>query len=141
DKLDAVLEDLNTPKAQVIEKTNPAQFVQGLLKPRELQAASSLQLGRSLKTIFEPGKDAPAQLLVNFEPVLKDTFYKAWANASLSSTPRDLKAVYVLRMQAPLFGANVTEPPTYYVEDIPNPNSSNNGPLPPLHVKGELKTQ
>src|ERR1044072_8764515 len=138
DKLDAALEGLSAPASKVIGKTEPAAFVPDLLKPRKLQAASSLQLGRSLEEIFKPGTDAPAQLLVNFDPVLKDTFYTAWANASLSSNPRDLKAVYVLRTQAPLFGATVTDQPTYYLEDIRVPDG-NGGTL--THVKGELKTQ
>jgi hypothetical protein len=138
EKFDAALAELSNPAPEVIGKTAPAQFVPDLLKPRKLQAASSLQLGRSLKAIFAPGNDAPAQLLVNFDPVLKETFYKAWANANLSSTPRDLKAVYVLRTQAPLFGANVTDQPTYYLEDIRVPDG-NGGTL--THVKGELKTQ
>jgi predicted phage baseplate assembly protein len=139
DKLDTALEELLGETPVVIDKTDPSKFVPDLLKPKKPQAASSLQLGRSLKAIFQRGTDAPAQLLVNFDPLLKETFYTAWANADLSSTPRDLKAVYVLRTQAPLFGANVPDQPTYYLQDeeIDNPD---NGKII-VHVKGELKTQ
>lgn len=141
DKLDTALEELPGQTPGTIDRTEPSEFVPQLLKPKKPQAASSLQLNRSLAAIFKPGTDAPAQLLVNFDPLLKETFYTAWANADLSSTPRDLKAVYVLRTQAPLFGATVTDQPTYYVEDVPDPIPSTNGPKPPIHVKGELKTQ
>ena len=138
DKFDTALEELLSQTPDTIEITDPSKFVPDLLKPKKPQAASSLQLQRSLKKIFEPGTDAPAQLLVNFDPLLKETFYTAWANADLSSTPRDLKAVYVLRAQAPLFGATVTDQPTYYLEDVRVPDG-NGGTL--THVKGELKTQ
>jgi len=138
DKLDTALEELLGQTPDTIAITDPSQFVPELLKPKKPQAASSLQLQRSLKQIFEPGTDAPAQLLVNSDPVLKETFYTAWANADLSSTPRDLKAVHVLRTQAPLFGATVPDQPTYYLEDVRVPDG-NGGTL--VHVKGELKTQ
>ena len=138
DKLEAALEELSKQPAPGISKTDPSEFVEDLLKPKKPQAASSLQLQRSLKQIFEPGTDAPAQLLVNSDPLLKETFYTAWANADLSSTPRDLKAVHVLRTQAPLFGATVPDQPTYYLEDVRVPDG-NGGTL--VHVKGELKTQ
>jgi len=139
DKLDTALEELLAETPETIEITDPSRFVPDLLKPKKLQAASSLQLQRSLKKIFEPGTDAPAQLLVNFDPLLKETFYTAWANADLSATPRDLKAVYVLRTQAPLFGATVTDQPTYYLQDEEVENPGNGRTI--VHVKGELKTQ
>src|SRR6185369_4871627 len=138
DKLEAALEELSKQPAPGISKTDPSEFVEDLLKPKKPQAASSFQLQRSLKQIFEPGTDAPAQLLVNSDPLLKETFYTAWANADLSSTPRDLKAVHVLRTQAPLFGATVPDQPAYYLEDVRVPDG-NGGTL--VHVKGELKTQ
>jgi predicted phage baseplate assembly protein len=138
DKLDTALEELLHQTPKTIDRTDPSEFVPELLKPKKPQAASSLQLRRSLQKIFERGTDAPAQLLVNFDPLLKETFYTAWANADLSSNQRDLKAVYVLRTQAPLFGATVTDQPTYFLEDLRVPDG-NGGTL--VHVKGELKTQ
>ncbi|HEX5965765.1 MAG TPA: putative baseplate assembly protein, partial [Pyrinomonadaceae bacterium] len=62
-------------------------------------------------------------------------------NANINSAPRDLKAVYVMRLQASLFGATVPDQPTFYVADVPDPNDNQNPPRPPIHVKGELKTQ
>ena len=107
--------------------TSPAQFVPDLLKPRIPQPAHSLQLPRDLKAAFKPGNDGPAQLLVNMIPALKDTFYHAWSNATLNDTPPDLQAVYVMRLQAPLFGANVSAQPTFFsTEDD-------------THFRGELK--
>ena len=134
-KLKNALQGLNGGPPPVV--TNPAHFVPTLLKPRVPQAASSLQLERSLKATFEKGSDAPAQLLVNIVPELKDTFYDAWANANINPTPQPLKALYVMRVQAPLFGANVPNQPTYYVEDVRDPQNTNKL----IHVKGELKTQ
>ena len=127
-----------TPPVETITITDPSKFVEDLLKPRVSQEASSLQLVRSLKDTFKPGSDAPAQLLVNMVPELQENFYTAWANANINPAPRVLKAVYVMRLQASLFGATVTDQPTYYVADVPDPADSDN---PPIHVKGELKTQ
>jgi predicted phage baseplate assembly protein len=120
-----------------LDVTSPDLFVADLLKPRIQQPASSLQLNRDLKLAFKEGNDAPAQLLVNIVPELKDTFYHAWGNASLSDTPPDLKSVYVMRLQTPLFGANVPDQPTFFTRDIPDPNDSDEL----IHVKGELRPQ
>lgn len=120
-----------------IPTTNPAEFVPNLLKSRIPQAASSLQLNRKLKATFQEGNDAPAQLLVNIVPELKDTFYTAWSNADLSATPRELTAVHVMRLQVPLFGANAPDQPTYFTADVPADDDTEE----PLHVKGEVKPQ
>lgn len=127
-----------TPPAREITTTDPSKFVEELLKPRVVQEASSLQLGRTLKNTFKEGSDVPAQLLVNMVPELQENFYTAWANASLNPAQPELKALYVMRLQASLFGATVPDQPTYYVADVRDPNDSDN---PPIHVKGELKTQ
>lgn len=117
--------------------TSPAEFISDLLKPRIPQPASSLRLNRDLKAAFKQGNDAPAQLLVNIIPELKDTFYQAWSNATLNDTPPDLKAVYVMRLQAPLFGANVPDQPTFFTRDVPDPDDNDEI----IHVKGELRPQ
>lgn len=117
--------------------TTPAQFIPDLLRPRIPQARSSLQLNRDLKAAFRLGSDAPAQLLVNIVPELKDTFYHAWSNATLNDTPPELIAVYVMRLQAPLFGANVPAQPTFFTRDVPDPNDGDEL----IHVKGELRPQ
>ena len=116
---------------QTISVTSPAEFVPKLLKARITQPASSLRLDRNLRSSFENGKDTPAQLLVNMVPELKDTFYTAWNNATLSDRAPDLQAVYVLRTQVSLFGANVPDQPTFFTQDEPNEN--------PVHIRGELK--
>jgi predicted phage baseplate assembly protein len=87
--------------------TGPSQFVTQLLEPPILQARSSLDLTRSLAEVFQPNTDAQPQVLVTFAPQLKETFYTAWENANVNDTESNLKAVYVFRVQAPLFGASV----------------------------------
>ncbi len=77
-------------------------------------------------------------LLVNVVPDLKDNFYRAWSTARLSSKARDLKAVYVMRLQAPLFGASVPDQPTFFLEDKTVANSN---PAVLEHTKGQLKPQ
>lgn len=134
-QLNDALGRMNT--APTIDVTDPAKFVSDLLKPRIPQPASSLRLDRSLKKTFQKGTDAPAQLLVNITPELKEAFYTAWANAKLNATQRDLKAVYVMRLQAPLFGANVPDQPTFFLEDKLKPNST----FEFEHVKGQLMPQ
>ena len=102
-----------TPKPIVLPAiTDPSEFVPLLLKQHIPQAANSLQLGRSLKKTLALGTDAHPQLLVSFAHELKDTFYGAWANADVNGAQPELKAVYALRLEAPLFGANVPDQPT-----------------------------
>ena len=138
DRFQQGLEDISTngtsPPAEI---TSPAQFVPDLLKPRIQQPASSLRLTRDLKAAFKQGNDAPAQLLVNLVPELKDTFYHAWSNASLNGTSPELKSVHVMRLQAPLFGANVPDQPTFFTRDIFDPDDSDEI----IHTKGELRPQ
>jgi len=112
--------------------TDPSQFVGHLLKPRVPQAASALRLSRSLGAAFQSGADLQPQLLVNFVPELKDTFYLAWANAAVNPTPPALKAVYVFRASAPLFGSSVAKQPLYFTSDSDQP---------PAHLKGQLMPQ
>jgi predicted phage baseplate assembly protein len=119
--------------ASGVSATDPSVFVQNLLKARLPQLASSLRLKRDLKLSFQEGTDTPAQLLVNVAPELKDSFYRAWSNANLSPVERSLKAVYVMRLQAPVFGANVPDQPTFFLADEFDNNHQ------PVHVKGQLK--
>lgn len=113
--------------------TAPSEFVRRLLEPRIPQPASSLRLDRNLQLSFEEGTDTPAQLLVNMAPELKGSFYRAWGNANLSATERDLKAVCVMRIQVPLFGASVPDQPTFFSKD-------DDSKTPP-QVKGQLMPQ
>src|SRR5262249_11617950 len=95
------------------------------------QAASSQRLSRSLGSAFKAGSDVQPQLLVSFVPDLKDAFYTAWSTAVVNVTPSPLKAVYVFRTSAPLFGSSVPKQPTYFTSDTDTP--------PPQHFKGQLK--
>ena len=114
--------------------TDPSGFITQLLKPRVPQAASGLQMSRSLGTAFKRGSDVQPQLVVNFFPELKDTFYSAWSNAVVNATPAALKAVYVFRTNAPLFGSSVNKQPLYYTSDSATNES-------PAHLKGQLLPQ
>jgi predicted phage baseplate assembly protein len=118
--------------------TDPGSFVKQLIKPPVPQVANSLRLPRSLATAFaagsadkvrasdrmrdssnlrvdgKPRADASAQLLVEFAPVLRDSFYRAWAGAHVNPAPAPLKHVYALRARTTLFGAGAPKLPTYY---------------------------
>lgn len=111
--------------------TSLGQFIPALLKPRIPQAASSLQLPRSLQTTFQRGSDASTQLLVNFVPELKENFYDAWANAKLNANQPPLQALYVMRLQTSLFGATVPDQPTYFTTD--------DDTEPDTHVRGQIR--
>lgn len=87
--------------------TSPDRFVDGLLKPRMLQARNSLQLRRDLSRAFAPGADTAPQMLLSFAPPLRDTYYRAWAGAKENVTSAALVGVFVLRTSASLFGAAV----------------------------------
>lgn len=87
--------------------SGPDQFVAGLLQPRIVQAANSLQLRRDLGQAFASGADTAPQLLLKFAPVLADSYYKAWAGAVVPTAAPTLQGVYALRTSAALFGATV----------------------------------
>jgi hypothetical protein len=89
--------------------SNPALFVSSLLRPAEVQPAGRLQLNRQLGTAFKAGADSIPQLLVNFAPQLRSSFYTAWASANVNPTPPSLKGVFAFHVAAPLFGSSVPE--------------------------------
>jgi hypothetical protein len=102
--------------------TSPSQFVTGLLKPTTPQVANSLRLPRNLTNQFPPNADTHAQLLVNFAPTLKDTFYTAWSNANVNPSQPELQAAYVMAVSATIFGATAPPMMTYPVVDgFPTP--------------------
>lgn len=86
---------------------SPDEFVDGLLAPRVLQARNSLRLRRDLAGAFARGADTAPQLLLSFEPRLRDTYYRAWAGAQQNVAEAALVGVFVLRSSASLFGATV----------------------------------
>ncbi|HWU85744.1 MAG TPA: putative baseplate assembly protein [Kofleriaceae bacterium] len=97
--------------------TEPEAFVPELLKPRVPQAANSLRLTRALGASFALRSDASPQLLVQFAPVLRDSFYRALAGANVNSTAPSLKNVYALRTRTALFGAGASKLPAYYTDE------------------------
>ncbi|OGB24086.1 MAG: putative baseplate assembly protein [Burkholderiales bacterium RIFCSPLOWO2_02_FULL_57_36] len=106
-----ILNDLEIPAGPVV--TDPSKFIKELLKPRQQQVAGSARLARSLGKSFERGSDAHAQLLVNFAPQLKESYYAAWSRANVNDAVPALHGLYALRLNAPLFGAGVSKQPTY----------------------------
>jgi predicted phage baseplate assembly protein len=150
DSLDAGIKHvLSTDDGTTPAITDPAQFVNPLLRDAVPQPRNSINLRRDLARAFLPpdsllagsGKsmafatgtqgfarayaDTGTQLLVNFEPRLRDTYYSAWAGANLNPTRAPLKNLYALRSRASLFGASAAKLPTYYkkgdtdIGDIP----------------------
>jgi predicted phage baseplate assembly protein len=93
--------------------SNPDQFVAGLLKPRVAQVANSLQLRRDLGRAFVAGADTAPQMLLNFAPPLRDSYYTAWAGASVNGALPALIGVFALRTSAALFGATVPRQAQY----------------------------
>lgn len=117
DDVQALIDDLRHDVEDLLEVpvppppppplTNPDQFVDGLLKPRVLQARNSLQLRRDLGRAFARSADTAPRMLLNFAPPLRDTYYRAWAGANVNIAGATLVGVFVLRSNASLFGASV----------------------------------
>jgi predicted phage baseplate assembly protein len=93
--------------------TDPSRFVDQLLIPPVVQPRSGLQLNRSLTRAFQSGADLQPQLLLDFAPRLRGSFYTAWANAAVNSTPPALEGLIAFRVEAPLFGAGVPRMASY----------------------------
>jgi predicted phage baseplate assembly protein len=93
--------------------TSPDRFVSSLLVPPVRQARNSAHLARSLEAAFESGRDSAPQLLIGFEPRLRDTYYAAWRSANVSAAQAPLQAVYALRTTATLFGSTVQRMATF----------------------------
>jgi predicted phage baseplate assembly protein len=96
--------------------TSPDKFVKDLLKARKVQPANTFQLPRKLISSFQQGSDASPQLLLTFAPALRDTYYKAWENAtvSVSKPPPNvidpdapLRGLFAFRVSAGLFRPSV----------------------------------
>jgi hypothetical protein len=66
--------------------------------------ASSRQLDRKVTGSFSSSSDTLPKLLVTLRPALRDVFYRAWENLSISApVPTQ---VYALRVRASVFGNN-----------------------------------
>lgn len=135
----------NTGSAAPALLTDPSKFVKPLLVPPVPQARSSARLARTLSASFQAGRDTTPQLLVNFEPRIRDTYYAAWSSASVNATAPALSALYALRVAAPLFGATVQRmaafdannkllPPNQWLEwDLDSSERSNSAFLDQLY--------
>lgn len=112
-QLDADLDALSNGRrlvAATTTGTDPAVFVNPLLKEPNPQARNSLRLSRDPKELLTEGSDTHPQLLTSFAPRLRDTFYTAWENATLVTAAPTLQGVFVFRTSASLFGSSVPDP-------------------------------
>jgi len=85
-------------------QTNVNHLLASLSVAPSLTPLSSSHLARRVSQVFNRKSDTHSQLLVEFNPLVRDTFYPALANATFSVSQPPLKAVYALRVTAPLFG-------------------------------------
>jgi len=92
---------------------HPDRFADDLQKDANPQVANAARLSRDYARSFEDGADVSPQLLVNFAPKLKGSYYSAWRGAALETAASELQGVYTLRSSGPLFGASSTRQPDY----------------------------
>jgi len=70
------------------------------------QPRHASELVRDPRQAFTESADGSLQLLLSFQPGLKDTLYPTWGSASISTARSELQALYALRLTAPAFGNN-----------------------------------
>ena len=101
------------PTADVNTISSPDAFTSALLAPPRTQVANAQRLRRTLNEAFAPGADLQPQLLIDFAPRMKRTYYTAWRGAQLESSPpsTQLASVHALRAGELLFGATVGRQP------------------------------
>ena len=102
--------------------TSPNEFIPRLLIPPVEQFRSSFHLPRDLATAFQPKSDVHPSMLIKFAPKLQDALYTAWSGANVGVANRALYAVYVFRVEAPVFGAGVPNLATYTDKQINTPD-------------------
>lgn len=93
--------------------STPETFAASLLMPPLTQAANTLQLRRDLGASFRSGADLQPQILLDFEPRLKDSYYAAWRGSTPPALASPLEGVYVLRDGELLFGATAGSEPAF----------------------------
>lgn len=103
----------NAPAVTTPTYATPDTFAASLLTPPRIQAANALRLHRDLGAAFKPGADLQPQLLINFAPRLKDSYYTAWRGATPPALPSPLEGVYALRDGELLFGATAGPRPEF----------------------------
>lgn len=116
DELDRLLNFHPTPSKVNVQQTNLDNLFNSLLVKPSRQPANRFLLQRKPQEIFKPDSNIRTQLLVSSQPLLANTLYPAVAKATVSIAEPELKAVYVLRVTAPLFGFNAP-PITYQVNN------------------------
>lgn len=94
-----------------------------------LQPASQLRLQRNVASALGKASDVRPQLLLNFSPLLRDSFYRAWSSVPQGDPSPALKGVFALRVAAPLFGYSASVPGNLLMKTSggttttePNPN-------------------
>ncbi len=87
--------------------------------PRQLQRSLKDAIDLSLNNVFKSQSDISPQLLLTFNPSLKNTFYPAWLNATFDSFPSSLQNIDALRVKAAPFGHNAPKELTRYAGKVP----------------------
>ncbi|WP_338846069.1 putative baseplate assembly protein [Massilia sp. W12] len=90
-----------------------SELLQGLLQAPVPQAGNSQQLRRDLGRSFAAGADTHPQLLFEIAPGLRADFYRAWQGAQLERSSAPLQALYVMRAEHSMLGAQSPIPPKY----------------------------
>jgi len=103
------------PPVRPSSASSPDAFVGALLQPPVPQAANALRLRRDLASAFRAGAGLQPQLLLDFAPRLKDSYYAAWRGISPPALPQPLDGVFLLRGGERLFGAGAA--PQAQVDD------------------------
>ncbi|MGN7918123.1 putative baseplate assembly protein [Lysobacter sp. 22409] len=109
DAFGEALAELGLPGASA-PNGGPDDAVEHLLAPRRLQAANTLRLPRKLDETFSYDADVQPQLITDFAPTLKDSYYAAWRGSSPEQATPSLTAVHVLGAGETLFGAGSSKP-------------------------------
>lgn len=103
--------------ASIRGRSDPFEkLVDALAQPPALQPANAQRLSRSVGSALGNASDVRPQLLLNVEPRLIDTFYRAWSSRTSAASSAQVTAVYVQRMAAARFGYNAPWP-TKLVKD------------------------
>src|SRR5690606_23465061 len=89
--------------------SSPDGFVDALLQPPVPQAANALRLRRDLGRAFDAGAGVQPQLLLDFAPRLRDSYYAAWRGAAAPVSIPALTGLFLLRGGERLFGAGAAQ--------------------------------
>ena len=96
------------------ELIKPVKLIDNLFRPPSTPPYNFLQLNRNMSEQFKKGSEAGYAAVISFSPRLRDKLPLAVANATVTMESK-LK-VYVLRIEASLFGHNAPREPEYYTK-------------------------